>query len=67
MAAKENMTTEPTHNPLPGQQPEVGYDAWLKARLERAVEDLDDPSVKRHSHEQVFDELDAIIAKHEAS
>jgi len=63
----KHQNFEATHSPLPEQTPEAGYDSWLKKRLEQAAQDLDDPNVKRYSHEDVFAELDAIVAIKEAS
>lgn len=51
--------------PPPARPTEPSYAEWLRAQLEHAAADLRDGKEAAIEHDQVFAELDRMIAKHE--
>jgi hypothetical protein len=49
----------------------VSYDRWLRAKVERALKQADDPATPKYSTDEVMQRMDNIIktaeAKHAAS
>ena len=39
------------------------YDAWVDAELEQALREADDPATKWIPHQQVMDEMQALLEK----
>lgn len=59
--ANTSLTTEsPSATPA-----EPGYSQWLERQLQLAQADLDDPNREEIEHNEVFAELDSLIAKYE--
>jgi hypothetical protein len=44
-------------------QERAEYDAWVDAELEQRLREADDPATKWISHEQVMDEMQALLEK----
>ncbi|MGF6230007.1 hypothetical protein QFZ27_003962 [Inquilinus ginsengisoli] len=44
-------------------QARAEYDAWVDAELEQALREADDPATKWIPHEQVMDEMQALLEK----
>ena len=45
----------------PTDQERADYDAWLDAELEQRLREADDPATKWIPHEQVMDEMEALL------